>query len=406
MAMVLAFLLFVVSPSVFAQDGGPTGWWTDNQGNNYYGDAPSSESNTSTDTGTSYSSSPDYSYSAPAPVDPWVQTQREAVQINDEGVKYHNAGNLEKAAEFYEKAYAKDPSNPTILGNLKNVRGTQWNEAANRYYEQGNFAEAVKHYEKALEMKPDSDVIRQNLENARNQLAQVQAQQAREAEKQQQIENVKNMVPDFAKELKPAARSTGNLELEGQKGSPSGKMNFMGAAPSGSNSRLKLEEFKNMNPLKPQLIERGTMPAGGSKTASGQAQSSVFHTGNGLMDGRGEAMGQNAQMGFDTAGTPKDGLKPVDLKGIPPSERDPVIPPEKMTPEIKQLVEERTKFRSERHLLEAELEKLEKADKRDPMAIFKAKDKISHLQDQENFTVFSINEKLTNPPEVKREKAK
>ena len=401
------FLLLVLFgvPLAYAQDGAPTGWWTDAQGNNYYGDPPSDSSSSSD---SSYDSGGGYIDPGPSWEEQQYQaTQREAVNLNDEAVKYHNAGNIDKAVELYEKAYAKDPANPTILGNLRSVRGTQWNEAANRYYESGNFREAVKHYEKALELKPDSDAIRQNLENARRELDRVNQQQYQQQLKQDQerqaSENVKSMLPNLAEQLKPAQKvqsesKSGSLGFGAWSEKPSRRLEFAHPGQSG----LPLEGFKNMKPVRHQMIERAEAPAGGSKTASAQAESAQFH-GRSLAAAKSdEEASRRAQFGFDSKGDPKEGIEFAPLKGIPPWERDPEIPKERITPEIEKLVGERTEARQKRRDLETELAGLRKAKKPDTVAIAKTRDEISTLQNQEIFVNFSINEKLTKAPDVKR----
>ena len=50
-----------------------------------------------------------------------------------------DAGEIEKAERFFQKAITIDPSNGAVYYNLANV-----------YYNQGRFKEAIKLYQKAL----------------------------------------------------------------------------------------------------------------------------------------------------------------------------------------------------------------------------------------------------------------
>ena len=72
--------LFILSVSTVSSaiDGGPTGWWSDSEGNNYYGDAPSYSSSSSS---TSYnSSSTSYNSSSTQTWDNQQYIQQQAAQ--------------------------------------------------------------------------------------------------------------------------------------------------------------------------------------------------------------------------------------------------------------------------------------------------------------------------------------
>ena len=145
--------------------GAATGWWSDNEGNNYYGSAPSSSSGY----GSSYT--PDYSgaYSRlgeniSAAMSRWAEVQaqkRVAYQFNLQGNQYLSQGKFEQAIAAYEQAltYASDS---VIIANLNRARMSLLNAQGLEYHRQGDWNNAIAAYKQALAYNPASRTDRKS----------------------------------------------------------------------------------------------------------------------------------------------------------------------------------------------------------------------------------------------------
>jgi hypothetical protein len=412
-------IFFFTTASVFAEEGERVGnTWTDEEGNNYEGD-PSSGSSSSygwqytygyvngTDTGSGYTGPTWAERQEAAQVRAEAQRMAQATQINDEGVKYSNQGNFQKALEQYEKAAAINPTDPVIQNNILSVKGTIFNEEGIQYYTAGNYQAAAESYRKALELKPDSEVIRQNLADAEQQFASQQEWQRKEDIKKAEMTaagtKIQGMLTNLSQDLKKPAAQPSALSFKPAE-APS-----MGYEGDHKIARREELAFKNMQPKKTYLEERPDLPQGGSTTVRGQLNSVEFHSKN--AGGSAEGVMAGMGIGFDTAGVKGEGLPESDAidvpavgEGVPLVEvLPPPVPAEKSTPAIAQYETERGELFTKRQEIETKVAEMEKAGKPDPVAIVKLKEEATQIKNKENFLSFQITEELAKAPETKTE---
>ena len=402
---IFAFLLLssLSLPAIFADiDGQETGYWNDAEGNNYYGAPPSQSSSSS-----SSSSGPDYrqmwadKWAAQAEAKAQRQEnarKQKAYDLNQKGIEFSSKGNFAKALEYYQKAAAVAPEDPVIQDNVRSVQGNMWTDKGIEYYNKSDFVNAKKMFELALTFRPGDPIITENLNATQSYLDQAEQENQKKQAAEQQINQVRDNVSNFSSELQERAanKNTSNLDFKGAPAAPASDEDQAG----------KLNKFKNMKPIKPNLIKRGPLPAGGSSTASGQGVGLVKSGKSavaGSKIGDGEQGAQDAMIGFDTAGAASSGLEPVKLKGISLEAQDPDIP-EARAGEFKGLVEQREKVRGQRKDLESKLEKLVDGGKENTSEAIKMKEKITEFKNKEVFVNFSIKEKLAVAPNVKKGK--
>jgi tetratricopeptide (TPR) repeat protein len=297
------------------------------------------------------------------------QWKREStgLSLNEKGNQYFNSGDFEAAVNYYRQALGYKPDDQVIADNLFRAEGSYLNVQGNKEYEKGNYAAAADYYRQALQRKPESEVIKNNLANAENLVSQQKEWEQEKVEleeKRQQHERrmavvkegVSDAVANIARELTPRT-TTQNEGLQ-----------FM--------------------------------------TPSGQLKSAQVHSRQAAAASNIEVMKEESSKGFDTVGVPKEGLKPLDLKGMPLESRDPVVPSELRTPKITQFEKERNEVRNKRWEMEKKLETLQSSPKLDTKKIAELKQEISNAENKENFLNFSINDELRKAPQVKKETPK
>ena len=397
--LLLGVLLFSVHS--LAWEAGPTGVCSDEYGNRVSCDSGGggydSGSSGSYDTGSSTSTSGDgwdswgsggrdswdswgegsagnphgsssSTYTGPS----WAERQQwkresQGVALNEKANQYFTNGDFETAVNYYRQALGYKPDDQVIADNLIRAEGSYLNVQGNKEYEKGNYAAAANYYQQALQRKPESEVIKNNLANAQDMASQQkewEAQKAELEEKREQherrmavvAEGVSGTVGNIARELKP--RTT--TQTEG--------LQFMGP--------------------------------------SAQLKSVQFHSQQAAAASNIEVMKEESSKGFDTRGDVKEGLKPLDLKGMPLEARDPVVPSELRTPKISQFEKERTEVRNKRWEMEKKLGVLQSSPKQDTKKIAELKQEISNAENKENFLNFSINDELRKAPQVKKETPK
>lgn len=402
------FLFLLLSGASFTPafadiDGQETGWWTDSEGNNHYGAPPSQSSSSSSSSSGSIDYRQMWADKWAAQAEAKAQRQenarkQKAYDLNQKGIEYSNKGDFAKAVEYYQKAAAVAPEDQVIQDNVRAAQGNMWNQKGLDYYNQSDFANAKKMFELALTFRPDDPTITANLNDTQTYLNQAEQETQKKQAAEQQINQVRENISTYSDELKERAadKSTSGLDF---KGAP--------AAPvSDEDQAGKLNKFKNMKPITPALIKRGAMPAGGSKTASGQAvglKKSGAEAITGSKMGDGEAGVHNAMIGFDSAGAVSQGIEPVALKGITLEAQDPDIPQERVG-EFKDLVAQREKVREQRKAVESKLKKLEDSGKSNTAEAIKMREEVTQFKNKEVFVNFSIKEKLSVAPNVKKGK--
>ncbi|GEM_PF-3395688 len=394
----LIFLSFSVSTAFADIDGQPTGWWSDNEGNNYYGDPPSQSSSSSSSGSTVDWASVWQAKREAAAMRKENERKQKAYDLNQKGVELSAKGDFQKALEYYQKAAQVAPEDPVIQDNVRAVQGSMWNQKGMDYYSQSDFVNAKKMFELALTFRPGDSNITYNLSEAQRYLDQAEQESQKKKAAEQQINQVRDHISNFSNELQERAanKNTSNLDFKGAPAAPASDEDQAG----------KLNKFKNMKPIKPTLIKRGALPAGGYSTASGQGVGLVKSGKSavaGSQIGDGEQGAQDGMVGFDTAGAATSGLEPVKLKGISLEAQDPDIP-EARVGEFKDLVQKREKAREKRKDLEDKLEKLVGGGKENTSEAIKMKEQISDFKNQETFVNFSIKEKLVVAPDVKKGK--
>lgn len=396
---------------LFALDGERVGSsWTDWDGTNYEGDAPSGGSS---DYGWQYT----YGYvngegSSSNSRSTWAdrqeinrlneeaRIQQQATQINDQGVEYAKQGNYQKALESYQAALALNPADSIIQNNVRQMQATVINEEANQYYNDGNYQMAVDAYRRALEIKPESEVIQQNLEGAQWQLSYQRDYEGKQALKKAEMtaagSKIQGMLTDLSQSIKPKARSSG--------------LSFKSTDPGGEAPTIAGKEelaFKGMEARKPPLEARGPAPVEESKTVKGQLNSVEFHSQAASRMGSYEGMKENAAIGFDTKGIAGDDLPTSTMVRVPEvrgAAVGEVLPPpvaaEKRTAAIEKYETERGQLFIKRKELEAKTAELEKSENPDPVKIVMLREEASQIKNKENFLSFQITEELAQAPEA------
>jgi len=405
----LIFLVIFFSPAIFSacgfcDDGSYTGYWTDYDGNNYYGDPPQAVDSSSYSTYDS--SSYDTSYSSYTPS--WqeqqaAQTRATGISFNETGNAYLSSRDFQSAINYYTQSLQYIPNDPVVQENLRKAEGCLLNEQANRLYEKGDYKSALEYYRQALEKRPYDAVVRQNLENAKYYVEQEEQRRQEEEDRAQMGRDISQKLGKLDDVLKDASADIQGLGFQtgADKNTGSqGELQFMPASGG------KLEAFKNMNPEKPDLEARTAVSQDGSENKGGQLRS-IFDNIKNVFGGSPERMKQEAGTGFDTAGAPRQGLEPFKVTPMEHgSNRDPKVTKEQRTPKIDQLETQRTEIRNERWNMQKQLDELNKAQEKDTEKINELTTKINDTKEQEQFLNFSIKEELSTAPQVKKEDKK
>lgn len=404
----LIFLVIFFSPAIFSacgfcDDGSYTGYWTDYDGNNYYGDPPQAVDSSSYST---YDSSYDSSWNDTSYVytPSWQEQQAAAnhttgVSFNETGNTYLKSGDFQTAVNYYQQSLQYIPNDPVVQNNLRQAEGSLFNVQGNQAYEKGDYRSAMQYYQQALDKKPESDVIRQNLENARY-YVELEDQRKREEEEKarigQDIGRQLNKLDDVLKDS-----SSDDQGLSFQSGASGNGLQFMPASGGG-----RLEAFKNVNPEKPELEARTSVSREESENKGGQLRS-LFDNIKNVFSGSPETMKQESGTGFDTAGAPRQGMEPFKVTPMEHgSNRDPKVTKKQRTPKIAELETQRTEIRNERWTMEKKLDELNKAQEKDTEKINELTQKISETKEQEKFLNFSIKDELSKAPQVTKEEKK
>jgi len=399
---------------------GDTGWWCDEQGNNYYGPPPSSSSSScgSGSSGWTWQDQRQYEAEqaqARAQYEYEAAQRRQGTNLNNEAIRWENAGHYDKALSLYEQALKYSPNDTVIQRNLRNAKGKKANAAGNRLYEQGDFAQAAALYEQAAQFLPGNKTILENLAGARQQLQQKQERELKEAQAKAQMaaagERIKGMMGGMSKQLKQTPVPTGGGLGFKKAGTDGGKIISGDPAQSGkgdADQGLHPLSFKNMNPQKPQIIDLGPESVkGGSRTVQGQVKSAEFHGREAKAAGALDTASDRARLGFDTAGVAGDGLATSPALNIPEAKPGwTMIPDNKRTPELDKLEIKRTDARNERLVIEKKLADMQNTPGVSQVEIVKMRDKADALKNKENYYDFSIREKLEKAPDVTKGGAK
>ena len=256
------------------------------------------------------------------------QTKKEeARQLNDnECIKYRLSGDFEKSFSCYEKALSLDPTNTVIQNNLKLAKMHKENIEGLKYVREGNWPMAIKYFKRALAYS-----FNKSVENSL-----VGAEGMLKFKQLEKIENARGV--DLSEAKGQILKAVSNL-VGDYKEQPDSLV-------SGASSSLG-------------FIDPGNQPTG-KWASSAQAQEIAAHstlanqlTGS-TLSGWGEA-----GKGFDTAPTiKKEGLSPIDLRGVPQEMKATEIPPELGTA-ITKMEQARNQVRQKRLDKEEELEYLQ-----------------------------------------------
>jgi hypothetical protein len=153
---------------------------------------------------------------------------------------------------------------------------------------------------------------------------------------------------------------------------------------------------------RPTLDIAGALNQDSKRNKAGDQLKSVeFHSKTAARFSSDEAMKDEASKGFDTGGKYAGSLPVI----VP--EKEKVIPKEKITPEIKKMMDERDEVKEKRKELEKDLEKLEAKKEKTPedtVEMAKLKQDISTAKNKENYDDYAINEELKKPAKLNPEK--
>jgi len=86
----------------------------------------------------------------PTPEQIEAQRIRESILINNRGVEYENAYNIDGALDCYERAVQMNPHDHILQENLRKMRGKKEAQIADEYVQDRDWDNAVKHYKAAL----------------------------------------------------------------------------------------------------------------------------------------------------------------------------------------------------------------------------------------------------------------
>jgi len=349
--------LVMLGKNALAWEGGPTGVCSDEYGNVVSCDGGGGGGDTGYDSGGGGGSSSGSTYSGSS----WgeirqAQRERKGLSLNEKGNGFFEKGDYASAVNYYRQALSYKSDDQVIQDNLRRAEGNLLNAKGNEEYKKGNYTASADYYRQALDKEPESDVISNNLAGAQQMIQQQQEQQRQDEKMAGIASNVQGTISDIGRDLKPTVAVNAADQASG--------LQLMG--PS---AQLKSAEFHSQEATKKGSIE-------GTKEESGK--------------------------GFDTQGIVKEGLAPLDLKGIPVTQRDPVVPDELRTPKITEFEKKREELRAKRLEMTKKVELLEASPKKDSKKIAEIKQEISNAQNQEYFLNFSIKEELRKAPTLKK----
>jgi tetratricopeptide (TPR) repeat protein len=173
-----------------AVDGVYQGCWTDYEGNNYCGDAPSGGSSS----GSSYDSgyySDGYSalgealgaIIAQGIADAAVAAQ--GYEYNSQGNRYAAQGKYEEAIAAYEQALQFIPNDYTVLQNIQRARAGQHLARGRDYHKLGNIERALAEYRQAIAYDPANRTAHQYVRLAEQRQAYASLHQREEEQRAQ-----------------------------------------------------------------------------------------------------------------------------------------------------------------------------------------------------------------------------
>jgi len=250
----ILFIVFFVVDDAIAEDGSPTGYWTDKDGNNYYGDPPSS------------SGTRDYTPNIPQGPSPQeLERQRKqqlCVQANDRGVVFHNSKDYNNAIKCYEEALRHNPNNQVTIDNLNAARGDKVNNVGITYFDKRNWLMAIRYFREALGYN-ENEAYKNNLRIAEEQLELENKEgirKERECIQKEQIAEAKGKITAILADLSADINTSSSGELkdslssasEGASGNTPGGLDFM--APSASGSKFS-KGTKDSAPVKLAFID-------------------------------------------------------------------------------------------------------------------------------------------------------
>lgn len=420
--------LFCVSPPQGWSDieGVPTGWWSDYEGNNYYGNPPSKGADDS------YSPAPYYDsalYQATSnaasqfgqAINNWFQQAAEAqrqalerrtqgLQLNTLGNQALNARNWDEAISYYEQALAYTPGDPAIQDNLRRARALKVNEQGVQRHREKDWGNAISYYKQALEIAPEDRTIRKNLTLAER-MKGVEKEQALQEKLVQASREAQPRVEQIVSGLKPPSASP---VLIAQK------------------RELPIEPFEWKNTEDPSLKGDAKPPLGTARGAGEHAQSAQRHAEKiremlkrpqGVpFDPMAESLSSEAGKAFDTPGEYAGALRKPEIKAEGMGVEELQIPEERMNdPSLKPLAEKWNQMDRNHRGVEDAYEKLKAKEDKTPqdfveMATTKAK--LHQIEYEQKILKRDWEEKLAQPkveprvekpppaPEVKESKGK
>ncbi|MCB7128635.1 MAG: tetratricopeptide repeat protein [Candidatus Brocadiales bacterium] len=240
-----------------AVDGGPTGWWTDSDGNNYYGDSPSSDS-------PSYYNELPQAPPSTEQLEQWkrLRQRREANKLNAKGIEYDQREEYENALRLYEEALRIDPDNSVLRSNVLLGKAKVATRKGIEHREKGDFDTAIRYFKEALVYSPNHSTIKAHLRLAEEKKKE-QAEKARlekearllEQKLKEAKQNVNNILDEMAKkfDVSPpvgASKSSG-LALKGSSvtNKPGKPSSSSGLSLKGSPKRLFEKGTKDSAPV-------------------------------------------------------------------------------------------------------------------------------------------------------------
>jgi tetratricopeptide (TPR) repeat protein len=358
-AITVSMSLFMAGKIALAWEGSSTGMCSDEYGNNFPCDSGGGGGGSTSGGGGSTSSGSTYSGPSWAEIRQ-AQRERKGLSLNEKGNGFFEKGDYASAVNYYRQALSYKPDDTVIQDNLRRAEGNLLNAKGNEEYKNGNYAAAADYYQQALDKEPESDVISNNLAGAQQMIQQQQEQQRQDEKMAGIASNVQDTISDIGRDLKPTVAVNAAGQTSG--------LQFMGP--------------------------------------SAQLKSAEFHSQEATKKGSIEGMKEESSKGFDTQGIVKEGLAPLDLKGLPVTKRDPVVPDELRTPKITEFEKKREELRAKRLEMTKNVELLEASPKKDSKKISELKQEITEAQNQENFLNFSIRGELRKAHAIKKENSK
>lgn len=401
---VVVFLWIALSKSWSDIEGVATGWWSDNEGNNYYGDPPSEDSSYSSDSTYYGSSYGDAGARLGQAVSDMFQQIAEAeriarerraqgLQLNSLGNQAFSAGDWDQAISNYEQAIEYFPSDQTILNNLRRARAYKINAEGVKYHDQKDWKNAVSFYKQALEMAPEDRTIRKNLTLAER-MKGVEKEQALQEKFTQATREVQPMVEQIVGGLKPPSASAPPIQILDKQ-------------------ELPIEPFK-WEEVDDSSLKASTKPLPGNAAGAGEhAQSAQRHANKikqmlespeseGLdLDPMAESLSEGAGLVFDTAGEYAGTLRKPDVKAEGMGVEEFKIPEERMNDAtLAPLAEKWNQMDRDHRVVEDAYEKMkEKADKtpQDYVDMANAKAKLFQVEYEKKILKRDLEEKLAQP---------